>query len=53
MTIANVLIIALIFGYAGWMVVRHVRRSKEGKCAACSAKKSCESTSCIPPASHS
>ncbi|MNI91595.1 Virus attachment protein p12 family protein [compost metagenome] len=48
-TIANVLITAVIIGYAVWMVVRHIKRSKEGKCAACSAKKGCESASCVPP----
>jgi hypothetical protein len=46
--IANVVIVAAILGYACWMVVRHVRRSKEGKCAACAVKKSCESGSCAP-----
>lgn len=47
--LANVLVAAAIGGYAVWMVVRHVRRSKEGKCAACAVKKSCESASCLPP----
>lgn len=49
MNIANVLLIAAILGYAGWTLVRHIRRSKEGKCASCSSKKSCESASCLPP----
>lgn len=49
MIFANVLIIAAILGYAGWTVTRHVKRSKEGKCAACSSKKTCESASCLPP----
>ncbi|WP_438449279.1 FeoB-associated Cys-rich membrane protein [Gorillibacterium sp. sgz5001074] len=47
--IANVLVLAAIFAYAGWTLFRHIKRSKEGKCAACAAKKSCESASCLPP----
>lgn len=41
--IANLMIGAAIFGYAGWALVRHIRKSKEGKCAACSLKSSCSS----------
>ncbi|WP_081413404.1 FeoB-associated Cys-rich membrane protein [Aneurinibacillus terranovensis] len=38
----NILFGVLIFGYAGWTLVRFVKRSKEGKCAGCSLKKSCQ-----------
>ena len=34
--IANVLIGGVIFGYAGWMLVRHIKKSSKGKCASCS-----------------
>lgn len=36
----------LIFGYAGWMLVRFVQTSRKGKCAACALKKSCEQAHC-------
>ncbi|MGX1901397.1 FeoB-associated Cys-rich membrane protein [Thermolongibacillus altinsuensis] len=39
--IVNIGIGALIFGYAAWTIVRFIKKSKEGKCAACSAKGSC------------
>jgi radical SAM protein with 4Fe4S-binding SPASM domain len=45
--IINILIGATIFGYAGWALVRHINKSKEGKCAACSVKSSCASN-CMP-----
>ncbi|WNB93788.1 FeoB-associated Cys-rich membrane protein [Bacillus sp. NEB1478] len=38
----NILLALLIFGYAGWAVFRHVKKSKQGKCAACSLAKNCE-----------
>jgi hypothetical protein len=44
----NILIGAAIFGYAGWMMVRHIKKSKEGKCAACSLNKSCSSSCSLP-----
>ena len=44
--IINIVLGAAIFGYAGWALVRHINKSKEGKCAACSVKSSCESN-CI------
>ncbi|WP_017754597.1 FeoB-associated Cys-rich membrane protein [Calidifontibacillus oryziterrae] len=37
----NIAIGTAIFGYAGWALFRHIKRSKQGKCAACSAKNSC------------
>ncbi|WP_077298586.1 FeoB-associated Cys-rich membrane protein [Virgibacillus pantothenticus] len=42
--IVNILLGLVIFGYAGWMMVRHIRKSKQGKCAACALKKSCSSS---------
>ncbi|WCK55710.1 FeoB-associated Cys-rich membrane protein [Aneurinibacillus sp. Ricciae_BoGa-3] len=39
----NILIGILIFGYAGWTLFRFVNKSKEGKCAGCSIKNSCQS----------
>jgi hypothetical protein len=44
--IINIVLGAAIFGYAGWALVRHINKSKEGKCAACSVKSSCVSN-CI------
>jgi radical SAM protein with 4Fe4S-binding SPASM domain len=41
--IANIIIGAAVFGYAGWAFIRHLKKSKEGKCAACSVKSSCGS----------
>ncbi|ANC77543.1 FeoB-associated Cys-rich membrane protein [Fictibacillus sp. 7GRE50] len=40
--IFNIVFGALIFGYAGWAVFRHIKKSKQGKCAACSLAKNCE-----------
>lgn len=37
----NLLIGALIFGYAGWTLYRLVKKSRQGKCAACSKKSKC------------
>lgn len=34
-------ILIAVFGYAGWALYRSIRKSKEGKCAACSSKKTC------------
>ena len=41
--VANIVIGTAIFGYAGWVLFRHVKKSKQGKCAACSSKSSCPS----------
>ncbi|MEG6573540.1 FeoB-associated Cys-rich membrane protein [Caldibacillus debilis] len=35
---------ALIFGYAGFALVRFFRKSKEGQCAACSLNRYCAKT---------
>jgi hypothetical protein len=32
-----------IFGYAGWSLVRYAHKTRQGKCAACSLNKSCQS----------
>lgn len=40
--LANIAIGSAIFGYASWTVFRHVQKSKEGKCAACSLKSNCK-----------
>ncbi len=46
--VANFVIGAVIFGYAGWALVRFIQKSKKGKCAACEAKKTCSSSCCTP-----
>lgn len=43
--IINWLIGGVIFGYAGWALFRFIKKSKQGKCAACFAQKNCESQS--------
>ncbi|HYK71598.1 MAG TPA: FeoB-associated Cys-rich membrane protein [Pseudoneobacillus sp.] len=43
--LVNIVIGLAIFGYAGWMLARHFKKSTQGKCAACSLNKSCN-TSC-------
>lgn len=32
-----------IFGYAAWSLIRHVRKIRQGRCAACSLHQSCQS----------
>ncbi len=46
--IANIVIGAAIFGYAGWALVKHINKSKKGKCAACELNKVC-SGGCSTP----
>lgn len=41
----NILVGIAIFGYAAWTLIRYYQKSKQGKCAACSLNKSCN-TSC-------
>ncbi|PLT31139.1 FeoB-associated Cys-rich membrane protein [Peribacillus deserti] len=41
--IINLLIGAIIFGYAGFTLYKHVVKSRQGKCAACSLSKNCKS----------
>lgn len=38
----EILIIAAIFGYSIWMLVRHFKKSKQGACASCSMKNKCQ-----------
>ena len=51
--IVNYVIGVLIFSYAIWTLVRLVRRSREGKCAACELRKSCAGSSCVSPSDDS
>ncbi|MDT3425929.1 hypothetical protein J2Z22_001449 [Paenibacillus forsythiae] len=51
----NILIVAAIFGYSGWILYRHVQKGKKGACAGCDKGKSCpgaasdlSSTCCSP-----
>ncbi|QHZ44988.1 FeoB-associated Cys-rich membrane protein [Bacillus sp. NSP9.1] len=39
----NLIIGGLIFGYAAWTLVKLVKRSRKGKCAACELNRSCQS----------
>ncbi len=36
----------LIFGYAGWMLFRFVKKSKKGACASCPTNVSCSRGAC-------
>lgn len=40
----NIVLGALIFGYAGYSLTKFVKKSKQGKCAACAINKSCASS---------
>lgn len=40
--IVSTIIGAVIFGYAGWSLIKYIRKSKEGKCASCAVKDSCQ-----------
>jgi hypothetical protein len=42
--LVNILIGGVIFGYAGFSLVRFLRKAKEGKCAGCDIKSSCQSS---------
>ncbi|WP_070119603.1 FeoB-associated Cys-rich membrane protein [Bacillus marinisedimentorum] len=44
--LVNLIIGGAIFGYAAWAMFRYIKKSKEGKCAACSIKDSCTSQCC-------
>ncbi|KOO42875.1 FeoB-associated Cys-rich membrane protein [Priestia koreensis] len=41
--LASILLGIVIFAYATFMIVRFVKRSRQGKCAACELNKSCQS----------
>jgi radical SAM protein with 4Fe4S-binding SPASM domain len=43
MMLLNIIMGGLIFSYAGWQLFRFARKSREGKCAACSMKDHCSS----------
>ncbi|WP_379155415.1 FeoB-associated Cys-rich membrane protein [Paenibacillus sp. sgz5001063] len=49
----NILIIALVFGYSGWMIYRHVQKGKQGACAGCDKSKTCAGASSDSPFSCS
>lgn len=40
--LVNISIGAVIFGYASWTIFRYIKKSREGKCAACSLKSNCK-----------
>ncbi|MEO3946050.1 FeoB-associated Cys-rich membrane protein [Gorillibacterium sp. CAU 1737] len=44
--IFSIVVVLAIFAYAGWTIRRHVMKSKEGKCSACSLSESCAASSC-------
>lgn len=44
--IINWIIGVAIFAYAAWQMVKFIHKSKQGKCASCSAGKKCTSKSC-------
>lgn len=41
--ILNWIIGIIIFGYASFMIYRHIQNSKKSKCAGCPLKKNCSS----------
>ncbi|KAF6511752.1 hypothetical protein GS8_1328 [Geobacillus stearothermophilus] len=41
MMMANIIIGGAIFAYAGWTMVRHVKKSAKGACASCHAADHC------------
>lgn len=43
----NIIIGVIIFGYAGYALFKFIKKSKQGKCASCAVKNSCN-TSCGP-----
>jgi len=47
----NVLIIALVFGYSGWTIYKHVQKGKKGACAGCDQGSTCASASLDSPLS--
>ncbi|WP_426606445.1 FeoB-associated Cys-rich membrane protein [Bacillus licheniformis] len=38
----NITIGALIFSYAAWTLIKFVKRSRKGKCAACELNRTCQ-----------
>nr|WP_108722028.1 FeoB-associated Cys-rich membrane protein [Paenibacillus ihuae] len=49
----NIVIVAAVFGYSGWMIYRHVQKGKQGACAGCDKSKSCPAASLDSPFSCS
>ncbi|WP_436969889.1 FeoB-associated Cys-rich membrane protein [Listeria fleischmannii] len=39
----NLVLGSLIFGYTLYALIRYVKKSKKGKCAACELEENCES----------
>ncbi|WP_225998941.1 FeoB-associated Cys-rich membrane protein [Paenibacillus sp. BJ-4] len=37
----NIIILLAILGYSAWVLVRFLRKSRQGACAGCSSSKSC------------
>lgn len=42
----EIVIVAILFAYAGWTIYKSVKKSKKGACASCSMNKSCSSGGC-------
>lgn len=40
--LGNIIIGGAIFGYAGYALVRFIKRAQQGKCAGCASKNSCQ-----------
>ncbi|MDP4083976.1 MAG: FeoB-associated Cys-rich membrane protein [Bacillota bacterium] len=47
--LVNIVIGIAIFGYASFALVKFIKKSKKGKCAACDLQKSCKSECRFPP----
>ncbi|WP_173400570.1 FeoB-associated Cys-rich membrane protein [Listeria floridensis] len=46
--LVNLLLGGLIFGYTAYALVRYVKRSKKGNCAACELEEACETETKLP-----
>ncbi|RKQ30272.1 FeoB-associated Cys-rich membrane protein [Oceanobacillus halophilus] len=40
----DILLGGIIIGYALFVIVKHIKRSRKGKCAACELRAQCEGT---------
>lgn len=40
--LASIIIGVVIFGYAGWALMKYINNSKKGKCAGCAVENSCQ-----------
>ncbi|NMM54891.1 FeoB-associated Cys-rich membrane protein [Paenibacillus aquistagni] len=47
----EIVIIAVIFSYSAWMLVRHFKKSKQGACASCAVKSKCKACELMNQAS--